>query len=58
MVVELDMKKRPSQGTHKTRQRERAAVERSRNCQKMWRRKARGGPPKGWITEQDDTERA
>ena len=51
---------RPSQGKHKTRQSERAVVGGrrgltevlwSRNCQKMWRRKARGGPPKGWISK-------
>ena len=51
---------RPSQGTHKTQQREKAVVGgrrgltevlRSRNCQKMWRRKARGGPSKGWISK-------
>ena len=51
---------RPSQGTHKTRQRERVVVggrrgltevSRNRNCQKRWRRKARGGPPEGWISK-------
>ena len=50
----------PSQGTHKTQQRERAAVggrrglmevPRSRNCQKRWRRKARGGSSEGWISK-------
>ena len=51
---------RHSQGTHKIRQRERAVVggrrgltkvPQSRNCQKRWRRKAQGGPPKGWISK-------
>ena len=51
---------RPSQGTHKTRQRERAVVggrrgptevSRSQNCQKRWRRKAWGGSPEGWISK-------
>ena len=56
----LEMEMRPSQGTHKTWQKETAAgggirrlmeVPQSRNCQKKWIRKARGGPSEGWISK-------